>query len=690
LQGRHDAAAFIRAFAGNHRYILDYLVEEVLQRQPEQTRTFLLQTAILDRLNATLCDAVLGIRNAHQTADPRPLAPESYSQHMLEQLERGNFFVVPLDDTREWYRYHHLFADVLMTQLRAEQPAQVERLHRRASVWYEQHGLRAEAIRHALAGQDFAHAANLAELEWSPLRRSRQEAHLLYWMQALPDEALRVRPVLSAAYAHVLLATGHLEGVEDRLRDAERWLDTAAEGMVVVDHEELRRLPGTIALARAGQAFARGDVPATVVYARRVLDLAPEDDQLTRGGAAGFLGLAAWANGELETAYQTFAGGMASLQQAGNIADAINGANILAAIRIGQGRLRDAMRTYEQGLQLGAGQGALVVRGSADMHVGMSELCCERNDLPAATQHLLRSRELGEHAAFTQNRYRSRVAMARIRQIQGDLLGALDLLDEAARLYMSDFSPNVRPIAALKARVWLAQGRLEEALEWVRAQRLSAHDELSYLREFEHITLVRVLLAQYVIQGAEAALVDAIGLLERLLHAAQAGARMGSQIEILVLQALAHHLQGDLATAQMPLSRALALGEPEGYVRLFVDEGPPMAHLLREVAAHGILPGYVGKLLAAFGQGPVVGQQEAPQPGLAPGSQPLTPLVEPLSQRELQVLRLFKTELDGPQIAGELVISLNTLRTHTKNIYTKLGVSNRRAAVRRAEELALL
>jgi LuxR family maltose regulon positive regulatory protein len=329
----------------------------------------------------------------------------------------------------------------------------------------------------------------------------------------------------------------------------------------------------------------------------------------------------------------------------------------------------------------------------------MSELERERNDLLSATQHLLRSQELGEHAGFPQNRYRWRVAMARTREAEGDLDGALMLLDEADQLYMSDFSPNVRPIAALKSRVWLAQGRLGEALDWARELGLSAQGELSYGHEFEYITLARVLLAQYKSSRAGNSILDAVGLLQRLLQAAEAGQRMGSVIEILLLQALAHQMQGDIPAALMPLSRALALAEPEGYIRLFVDEGPAMVLLLREAAARAIMPDYTGTLLAAFPEP----DKEARRKGdkeidralvssvsRSPGLPVSQSLAEPLSERELDVLRLLRTDLSGPDIARELMVSLNTLRTHTKNIYDKLGVNSRRAAIHRAEELKLL
>jgi len=680
IQGHQDIAGFIRAFAGDHRDIADYLVGEVLGRQPEPVRSFLLQTAILDRLNGPLCDAVTG---------------QEGSNARLEALERGNFFFVPLDDQRQWYRYHHLFAEVLHAHLRAEQPDRLSTLHRRASEWYEHHGSPTEAIRHALAGEHLERAAELIELAVPAMRRSRQETALLGWLMALPDELIRRRPVLSVGYAWTLLASGELEGVEARLRDAERWLDTPADTgerpeapsseMVVVDEAEFHRLPGSIAVFRAGRAQALGDVADTMRYARRALDLVPEDDHLWRGAAMSLLGLASWASGDLETAHRTYADGMVRVQRAGSISDAMGAAITLADIRIAQGRLHEAMHTYERALQLATQQGEPVPQGTADMHVGMSELHRERNDLDAATQHLLRSKELGEHTGLPQNRYRWRVAMARIREVKGNLDAALDLLHEAERLYAGDFSPNVRPVPALVTRVWVVQGRLPEALGWVRERGLSAYDDLSYLHEYEHITLARVLLAQYGSDRADRFMLEAMGLLGRLLQAAEQGGRGRSAIEVLVLQALAHQVQGDIAAALVPLERALTLAEPEGYVRLFADEGPPMVPLLLEAAARGIMPDYTGKLLAALGSEQLRSAGESPLP-TAPISQTL---VEPLSQRELEVLRLFRSELSGPEIARELVIALSTVRTHTKSIYSKLDVNNRRAAAKRAEELDL-
>jgi LuxR family maltose regulon positive regulatory protein len=681
MRGREDVGGFIGAFAGDNRYVLDYLAEEVLGRQPERIRSFLLSTSVLKRMSGPLCEAVTG---------------QEDGRGMLEALERGNFFVVPLDDRRQWYRYHHLFADVLYAHLMAEHPDLIPVLHRRASGWYERNGWAADAIRHALAAEDFERAADLVELAVPEMRRSRQEATLLGWFEALPDELYRVRPVLSVHYAGTLLQSGQLEGVEDRLRDAERWLETRADigeraeasaaGMVVVDEKEFRRLPGSVAIYRAGIALVVGDVTGTVKHARRALDLAAEDDHFRCGSAAALLGLAYWTSGHLEAGHRSYAEGMAHLLRIGHISDAIGCAIALADMRIGQGRLSDAMGTYERGLRLATEQGEPFLRGAADMHVGMSEIHRERNELDAATQHLQRSKELGEFAGLPQNPYRWRVAMARIREAQGDLADALDLLEEAERLYVGDFFPNVRPVAAQKARILVAQGRLGEALDWERDLGLSAHDDLGYLREFEHICLAKVHIALYKNDREERSIHEAMGLLGRLLKAAEEGGRIGNVIEILVLQALAHEAQGERPSALVPLERALTLAEPEGYVRTFADEGPSMEQLLLEAAARGIMPDYTGKLLAAFEADGRIDSDDSPCPA-PPASQPLA---EPLSDRELEVLHLIAQGLSNREIGERLFLAIITVKGHNRNIFRKLQVRRRTEAIARARELGLL
>ncbi|MEA2145316.1 MAG: hypothetical protein QOG59_903, partial [Solirubrobacteraceae bacterium] len=623
LQGRDDVAGFIAGFAGDDRYVVDYLVEEVVQRQSAPVHAFLLQTSILGRLSGALCDAVTGERGG---------------KAMLEALDRGNLFLIPLDDQRRWYRYHHLFADVLRLRLMDEQPNEVPELHRRASAWYEQNGEQSAAIGHALAATDFGRAADLVERAIPGMRRDREETTARGWMELLPDELIRTRPVLAVCYAGAMLTSGDLEGVEARLLDAERWLDPTAEtkdradapgDMVVVDEQAFRRLPALIAVYRAAISLVRGDLAATTTFAKRSLELADEDDHLGRGAAAGLLGLALWTSGDLEAGHRSYADCLASLRRAGHIADTFGCAVALADIRITQGRPREALRTYEQTLQLASATAGPVLRGTADMYVGMSQIHRERDDLPSATQYLLKSSELGEHIGLPQNAYRWRVAMARIREAEGDLDGALELLDDAERLYVGDFFPNVRPVPALKARTRVAQGNLGEALAWVQEHGLSVDDDLSYLREFEHITLARVLLAQYDGERTELSMHRATGLLARLLPAAEEGDRTGSVIEILVLQAISHQMRGNTLAGLVPLERALTLAEPEGYVRIFIDEGAPLAALL--AAVRGITPNYVRRLLTAFGK----------TEGTRPAKQAL---IAPLSERELDVLRLLATD----------------------------------------------
>lgn len=576
---------------------------------------------------------------------------------------------------------------MLKARLADESPDLVPLLHRRASEWHAERGQQAEAIGHALAAGDFERAADLVELAMPATHRDRQETTLLGWLELLPDEVLMVRPALSNGYAGALLATGQVEGVDRQLRNAERWLaapvdqDGASEPsqprMVVVDDKEFHRLPAAVAIHRAGLALAMGDPSATVSHAERALGLLEEDHHLGHAAATALIGLASWWNGDLDTARQGYAKSLGSMHRAGHLADVLGLSIALSDILITQGRLHEAMRTYERALQLAPENRVAVLRGTADMYVGMSILNCELNDLESAGSLLVRSQGLGEHLGLPQNRYRWRVAMARLRQAEGDLHDAVNFLNEAQRSYVGDFSPNVRPVAAVRARVWIVQGRTADVLDWIRSEGLSVDGDLSYLREYEHVTLARALLARHETEHDQGLLDDAAELLKRLLRAADSGNRTGTAIEILVLEALTARLRGDIQAALVPLERALALAEPEGYVRTFVDEGSPMEALLAAAAERGIATAYVGHLRAAL-------VKPADRKPAAQG------LVDPLSQRELDVLRLLGTDLAGPEIADRLVVSLNTVRTHTKNIYAKLGVNNRRAAVRRGWGLDLL
>ena len=673
MQGRDDVAGFITAFTGDDRYIVDYLVEEVLQRQPKPVRDFLLQTSVLDRLSGPLCDAVTG---------------QERGKGMLEALERGNLFVVPLDDKRQWYRYHHLFADVLRAHSMEQRSDRVPTLHRRASEWYEQNGLPSDAIRHALAAEDFERAADLIELSWNPLQGTREDATWLGWAMSLPDEVLRARPVLSVGCAWKLFIGGQIENGEARLRDAERWLDAMADGterpagMVVANEKEFRSLPGMVAGNRSFHSQVIGDVAGTEEYARRALELLPEDNYVQRAIAGGILGLAHWTNGELETAHRLIAESGAQMRRAGNIAFATAGTDIRADIRLTQGRLHKAVRTYEKALQLAEEQGGPVMEGTADLYLGLSDLHLERGDLEEATQLLQKSADLGKEAAYPVYEYRSRVVRARMKEAQGDLQGAVDLLDDAERINTGGPAPDLRPEAARRTRVWLAQGKLTEARAWAYDRGLSADDELSFLREFEHVMLARVLIAQYRSERKERSIHEALALLERLLEAAEEGGRAGSAIQILVLQALAHHAHDDIPRALLPLERALTLAEPEGFVQVFVGEGDPMRGLLRHAAAGGVTGDFTRRLLAHL---------DAPAGAASTLPHSATPgLPEPLTPRELEILRLVAAGMRNQEIADQLVISVATVKRHIANAYGKLGVGHRTEAVARATELHLL
>lgn len=665
MREHSDVAGFIAAFTGSNRFIIDYLIEEVLQRAPQSVREFLGQTAVLERLSGPLCDAVTG---------------HSGGSEMLEYLERANLFVVPLDDRREWYRYHHLFADVLRSRLLAQGPEHVSALHSRASGWFEINRLPEEAVRHAFAASDFQRAARLIEATIPSIRKSRHDVTLLRWLTMLPKDSIARRPVLGVFAAWSSLVAGDVDAVEPQLTDAERVLSAISdEGKPAHDSEsseELHNLPVTIALYRAAVALAKGDLSGTNEQAQKAMDLSKPDDYLGRGAAAGLLGIASWARGDLEAGLRAFEESSSSLRRAGNLTDALSTTMVIADMLAPLGRLRETQRAYEEALReaIELGNGG---EPTADLNAGISDVFRERDQLSVAKEHLAASEALGEGAFSHEHRYRWFIAMAKVRVAEGQFDAAFDLLTEAEHHYRRGFFPEVSPIGAMKARVRIAQGRLSDALTWVEEQGLSSTDELSYLNEFGHITLARVLITQHRADHASGAMQEATALLGRLLVAAETGGRTGAVNEILVLQSLALEAQGQTALAIGPLERALVQAEPEGYVRLFIDEGPPMLRLLRAAAGGSIRPDYVRRLSQALRQTEGTDQIERP-------------IADALSERELHVLRLLATEMTGPEIARELYVSLNTMRTHTKHIFSKLDVTSRPGAVRRAEMLGLI
>jgi LuxR family maltose regulon positive regulatory protein len=669
LDDPKDVASFIAAFTGSHRFVIDYLADEVLVRQPGEVREFLLRTAVLDRLTGPLCDAVTGRADGARA---------------LDDLDRANLFLVPLDGRREWYRYHHLFADVLRARLLAEHPGEVPRLHRRASDWYASHALPADAVRHALAAEDFPRAAALMERAVPELRRTRQDRLLQDWMRALPEPVVRRSPVLSIVSGWSSLISGDLDGLESRLDDAAAALAAGEHDAQLraawADTEDLRTAPAMISIYRASLAQARGDVAGTVRHARESLSQAGPADHFVRGAGAGFLGLAAWSAGDVQAALPMFTEAVRHLHAAGNLVDELDSTVVLADMWVAAGRPSRARRLYEQALRTATAGGEPYPRATADLHVGLAELDRERDDLAAAEDHLRTARALAEHGSITENRHRWFLAMAQLRAASGDHEAAADLLDRAQELYRPGFYPDLRPIAAARARLALAAGDLTSAGEWADEAGVTVDDAPAYLREYEHLTLVRVLLAQRRAGDHRASVAAVPALLERLRVAA--AGRAGSLREIHLLQALARHAAGEAAGALAALGDALgAPPEPESYVRLFLDEGAAVQALLLDAAGAAGLDERARQRL-----GTILGPPVAP----APAAHPPQPLADRLSSRELQVLRLLDSDLTGPEIARRLYVTVNTLRTHTKRIFTKLDVTTRAAAVRRAREYGLL
>ncbi len=673
LRGHPDPGGFIARFAGNDRYVVDYLLEEVLARQPGHVRDFLLQTAVLDRLTGPLCDALTGSDDGAQT---------------LDALERANLFLLPLDHQRQWYRYHQLFVDVVRARVLAEQPDLVPVLHQRASTWYEDHDLGPEAVRHALAAADHDRAAHLMELAVPSIRRHRQEAMLLGWLKLLPDNVIRRSPVLSVYYGFMLMMDGDVEGVEQRLDDADRALAAGPDPAAPwADTDELRTLPATIAVHRASLAQARGDTAAAVRHANRALGLAGPDDHLARGSAAGFLGLAAWAEGDVATALETFTQAVAGLHAAGNLVDELSSTVVLADLWLLSGRPSRARRLYERALEVAETHGDAVARATADLHVGLGELDHEVGAVDAALHHLDATAALRGRAPLTESHYRWFVAMSRVVGATGDTPGALALLGRAQEHYRPGFFPEVRPIPAMRARLWIGAGDLTSASDWATERGVSAADAASHLAEFDHLTLVRLVLARHRDRPDAAALHEVLGLLARLDQAAEDSGRAGSLVEIRMLTALAHDALGDRTQALHHLADAWDRApEPESHVRLLLDEGPPMVELLREASRRSQTRDHARRLLAHLTSLETTDQARSQQARRDQASFP----AGVLSEREVQVLRMLDSDLSGPQIARELFVSHNTLRTHTKHIFTKLDVTNRLAAVRRAHERGLL
>jgi LuxR family maltose regulon positive regulatory protein len=642
LQERGDVRGFVQAFAGSNRYVLDYLFDEVLRQQSSDVQDFLLQTSILDRLCAPLCEAVAG---------------RGDSQQLLQTFEQANLFIVPLDQDRTWYRYHRLFSDLLRHRLRTTQPQAEALLHLRASEWHEAAGHLPEAIQHALSAADWERAANLiAQVSRNMVGRG-EIVTLLHWCRVLPDEVLRAQPVLCLDYSWSLILAGQHDAAEVYLR----YIEGVAQDDVALLGETLS--------AQAQIARAKGDYARTIELAQRALSWLPQTDPEPRSVAALTLGLAYSDCGKMLEAEQAFMESDRAAQQAGGGPARLIALAFLSSIQAARGNLHRAAEMARQALQLGRGMPAL-----ASVHSIMSALFYEWNDLETSLKHVQQAIELSQHGGHLEVQLTAYRGLAWIKQAQGDASAANAALQTADELTREANAPPIARASNSAVHVTLAltQGDVAAAAYWVDQITTESADASALLYGFAQ---ARLLLAQ----NEKAA---ATGLLEKLYaEVAQAG-RQSSVIETRVLQALAAPTPAD---ALASLSEALALAQAEGYVRTFLDEGEPMKALLRQAATKGVAPDYVTKLLSAFE--PVAEERPvspAPPIGLA------VPLVEPLSERELEVLRLMAAGLSNHEIADKLIIGVGTVKSHVHSILGKLDARDRTQAVLKAQELKLL
>ena len=673
LRGQADPAGFVAAFSGSHRYVLDYLADEVLDGQPGPVRAFLLETSMLERLSGELCDAVTG---------------RAGSQALLQDIERAGLFLVPLDEVRGWWRYHHLFADLLRARLEQEQPGRVQELHRAAAAWSDEHDLGDDAVRHAQAAGDTAWAARLVERYVDALLGRSEGATLHRWLSALPAESVRARPRLCVAQAISAVVGRQVEVVEGLLDDAERAFavtgDEPYEPSAGRAVSVLANVPANIAFLHANLARLRGDAALATDYNRQTLAELGDEDSVMRSFVRWNLAGADWLRGRLGPAERDLAEVLAERRVAGEGFLAIRVCYDLGQVQRAQGNLDAALATYRHALDI-AGEGSQPPHlGMA--HVGLAEVLYERDELAAALDHATRGVTLCRELALTPPLATGLAVVARIRQAHGEAAAALEAMGEAGQ---SGLSPQVvalfSPVPSQRARLLLAQGDVLAAAQWTTAAGLSPDDEPDYPREPAYLVLARVLLAQ-----------DrpgpALTLLQRLLQAAAAQGRTGSVIEIQALQALALAAKGDESAAVDAIAEAVTLACPQGYVRIFADEGTPMRMLLARLSAverdqrapaGGIHAGYLAALLRACGPADAVppqGRAATARPGLA----------EPLTGRELEVLRLLAAGSSNQRIARDLFVAPDTVKKHVTHVLGKLGAANRTEAAARARQLGLI
>jgi len=659
LQGHKDPTRFINAFKGDNRYIADYLLEEVLNRQPDHLHNFLLQTSILGRMSGSLCDAVTDQEN---------------SQQVLNTLEKTNLFVISLDDERCWYRYHHLFADLLKQRLRTHQSDLVPELHHRASQWLAKNGFKTEAVDHAFSARDYDRAVGLieeiAEIDWDRARQSR----LLHWFKKLPDEKIEANPKLCIFYARELFKSGYMDETAKRLQAAEQMLEA-----ISIDDLNKAGLRGRIAVIRAYMSTRTGDLSSTIDLSRQALKLLPQKDLNWRSVAATLLGMG-YSPGRLVEQQQAFTEAMEISKAAGNIYYHIFAGSCLASAKVQSGRLTEAKNFIRQMLNLAIENGIEQTGIGGSLYGNLGLILCEWGNFEEGIRYINKGIELSELGRDPVLVSVCQLSLLRALIYQMDFGGVLKLMENlntlAGNFMLPSWISNV--ISAFNVFSWLGSGNLDAALKWAKESGLRVDDEPDSLREVEYVALTHILIAQNKLDEADK-------LLQRLIKNATTGGRVYMLIEMRLWRVLIFTLKADKAAALAELKLALALAQPGGFIMIFVSKGNHVAELLEEILAvkkrkhdaakAGFSLSYTQKIRSAF---------KTVKPPKIEG------LMDPISERELEVLHLIAAGLSNREIADKLFISLNTVKTHTKNINSKLDVSSRTKAVARAKELGLL
>src|ERR671911_107112 len=652
MRGLADATSFIKSFTGTHHFVLDYLVEEVLGQQSESVQTFLLRTSILERLCGPLCDAVVS-------------DPSASGQETLEYLERANLFLVPLDDERRWYRYHHLFAELLRQRLHqsaassmGDEVRDVAELHIRASRWYEDNGWEIEAFQHAAAANDVERAARLVEGEGMPLIFRGAVAPVLTWLESLSTTELDARPSLWVMYASSLLFVSQMTGVEEKLQAAEAALQGAAPD------EKTRDLIGHIAAIRATLAVIQQDVETIIAQSRRALEYLHLDNLPVRTATTWTLGNAYQLRGDRAAASQAYSEAIAISEAIGHSIITIMATTGLGNVQEAENQLHLAAQTYRRVLQLAGDTPPPVARAE---NLALARISHEGDDIGAAQMHGQQGVQLARQIENTDRFVACEVFLARLKLARGDVPGAADVLDAAGQsVRQHNFVHRMPDVAGAQVLTLLRQGNLEAAAQLAQTHQLP-------------ISQARVNLAR----GDPS---TALAVLEPLRRQADAKGWADKRLKVMVLQAVAHHAHGENNKAVHLLGDALALAEPGGFIRTFVDEGILMARLLSEAAAHVVMPDYAARLLVVL-EAEAQMSEDRSSLRSAPTAQSLT---EPLSQRELEVLQLIAQGLSNREISERLYLALDTVKGHNRRIYRKLRVRRRTEAVARAREFGLL